>query len=33
MFETMGEKEKVIFVHTGGTFGIFAQIDELEGIL
>ncbi len=25
MLETMGEKERVIFVHTGGTFGLFAQ--------
>ncbi len=31
--ETMGDQEKVIFIHTGGTFGLFAQIDALEGIL
>ena len=30
--ETMGN-EKVIFVHTGGTFGLFAQAKYLEGIL
>ncbi len=33
MMETMGEREKVIFVHTGGVFGLFAQIQALEGIL
>ncbi len=31
--ETMGEKEKVIFVHTGGTFGLFAQVKAMEGIV
>ncbi|MCD6449097.1 MAG: D-cysteine desulfhydrase family protein [Thermotogaceae bacterium] len=31
MMETMGDKEKVIFVHTGGTFGLFAQNSILEG--
>ncbi len=30
MVETMGEKERVIFVHTGGTFGLFAQANILE---
>ncbi len=32
MLETMGN-ERVVFVHTGGTFGIFAQVNALEGIL
>ncbi len=31
MIETMGDKERVIFVHTGGTFGLFAQNSILEG--
>ncbi len=32
MFETMSDKERVIFIHTGGTFGMFAQYEKLEGI-
>ena len=31
MIETMGDKERVIFIHTGGTFGLFAQNSILEG--
>ena len=31
--ETMGDRERVVFVHTGGTFGLFAQTEALEGIV
>ncbi len=33
MLETMGDQERVVFIHTGGTFGLFAQIEALEGII